>query len=56
MPKPKPSNVFKVNKTFSTINGDLHNGTSSGIHKVHIVTSCVLEEVIDLDASSLGNT
>ena len=57
MPKPRPSNMFKINKTFSTINGDLHNGTSSGLPKFPIVGSCVVEEVIDLDApSSFGNT
>ena len=43
-------------KHFFTINGDLHNGTSSGLPKVPIVTSCVVEEVIYLDSSSLGNT
>ena len=56
MPKPKPSNVIKINKTFGIVNGDLHNGTSSGLPKVPIVTSCVVEEVIYLDSSSLGNT
>ena len=55
--KPKPHNVFKIDKTFSTIKSDLHVESSSGVPKVPIVTSCVLEEAFDdLDASSLGNT
>ena len=54
--KPKPHNVLKIDKTFSAIKSDLHVGSSSGVPRVPIVTSCVLEEVIDLDASSLENT
>ena len=54
--KPKPHNVLKIDKTFSETKSDLHVESSSGVPKVPIVTSCVLEEVIDLDASSLKNT
>ena len=54
--KPKPHNVLKIDKTFSAIKSDLHVGSSSGVPKVPIMTSYVLEEVIDLDASSLENT
>jgi len=53
---PKSHNVLKIDKTFSAIKSDLHVESSSGVPKVPIVTSCVLEEVIDLDASSLENT
>ena len=56
MPKPKPPSTLKNDKTFSTINGDLHIGTSSGMPKVPIMTTCVLDEAFDLDSSSLGNT
>ena len=57
MPKPRPSNVYKINGTFATITGDLHNGTSSGLPKVPIVASYFVDEVIDLDGpSSFGNT
>ena len=56
IPKPMFSDVAKVSKTFGTIKGNLHNGTSSGLPKVPIVASCFVEEVIDLDApSSFGN-
>ena len=55
-PKPKPHNMFKIDKTFSTTKSDLHVESSPGVSKVPILTSCVLEEVIDLDASSLDNT
>ena len=54
--KPKPHNVLKIDKIFSETKSDLHVESSSGVPKVPIVTSCVLEEVIDLDASSLENT
>ena len=56
MPKPKPHNVLKFDKTFSGTKSDLHVESSSGVPKVPIGTSCVLKEVIDLDASSLENT
>ena len=56
VPKPKPHNVPTIDKTFSETKSDLHVETSSGVPKAPIVTSCVLEEVIDLDASSLENT
>ena len=54
VPKPMLSDVSKVNKTFVTVNGNLHNGTSSGLPKVSVVASCFVEEIVD--ASSLGNT
>jgi hypothetical protein len=53
---PRPRNVFKSDKTFSATNIGLHVESSSGVSKVPIVTSCVFEETIDLDASSLENT
>ena len=56
VPKPRSSDVSKINKTFGTVNGNLHTRTSSGLPKVPIVASCFVEEVIDLDApSSFGN-
>ena len=51
MLKPMFSDVSKVGKTFGTINGNLHNETSSGLPKF---ASCFVEEITD--ASSLGNT
>ena len=48
--------MLKIDKTFSDTKSNLHVGSSSGAPKVPIVTSCVLEEFIDLDASSLENT
>ena len=51
MPKLMFSDVSKVGKTFGTINGKLHNETSSGLPKV---ASCFVEEITD--TSSLGNT
>ena len=54
--KPKPHNVLKIDKTFIETKSDLHVESSSGVPKVPIVTGCVLEEVIDVDASSLENT
>ena len=54
--KPKPQNVLKIDKTFSETKSDLHVESSSREPKVPIVTGCVLEEVIDVDASSLENT
>jgi hypothetical protein len=53
---PRPQNVLKIDKTFSVTKGGLHVESSSGVSKVPIVTSCVFEEVIDVDASSLENT
>ena len=53
VPKPKPHIMFKIDKTFSSTANGLHVGSSSGVSKVPI---CVLDEVIDLDASSLENT
>jgi hypothetical protein len=52
----KPHNVLKIDKTFSATKNDLHVESSSGVSKVPIVASHVLEEVVDLDASSLENT
>ena len=51
MPKPMLSDVSKVSKVFETIDGNLHNESSSGLPKV---ASCFVEEITD--ASSLGNT
>jgi hypothetical protein len=48
---PKPHNVLKVDKTFSATKSDLHVESSSGVSKVPTVTSHVLEEVVDVDAS-----
>jgi hypothetical protein len=53
---PKPQNVLKISKTFSASKSDLQVESSLGASKVPIVTSCVFEEAIDLDASSLENT
>jgi hypothetical protein len=53
---PKPQNVFKIGKTFSSTKSDLQVESSSGASKVPIVTTGVFEETIDLDASSLENT
>ena len=47
VPKPKPPNVLNIDKPV---------GTSSWIPKVPNGTSHVLKEIIDLDASSFGNT
>ena len=44
--KPKPHNVLKIDKTFSETKSDLHV-ESSGVPKAPVVTSCVLDEVID---------
>jgi hypothetical protein len=38
---PKPQNVFKIGKTFSSTKSDLHVESSSGASKVPIVTSGV---------------
>jgi hypothetical protein len=51
-----PIICLKLIKKFSTTKRDLHVESSPGVSKVPILTSCVLEEVIDLDASSLDNT
>jgi hypothetical protein len=53
---PKPHNVLKIDKTFSATKSDLHVESSSRVSKVPIVTSRVLEEVVDFDAFSLENT
>jgi hypothetical protein len=53
---PKPHNMLKIGKTFSATKSDLHVESSSGVSKVPIMISCVLEEAIDLDASLLENT
>jgi hypothetical protein len=53
---PRPQNVFKSDKTFSATKSGLHVESSSRVSKVPIVTSCVFEEAIDLDVSSLENT
>jgi hypothetical protein len=52
----KPHNVLKIDKKFSATKNDLHVESYSGVSKVPIVTNHVLEEVVDLDASSLENT
>jgi hypothetical protein len=51
MSVPKPQNVFKVGKTFSSTKSDLQVESSSRAPKVPIVTSGVFEETIDLNAS-----
>jgi hypothetical protein len=53
---PRLQNVFKSDKTFIATKSGSHVESSSGVSKVPIVTSCVFEETIDLDASSLKNT
>jgi hypothetical protein len=53
---PKPHNIFKIGKTFSSTKSDLQVESSSEASKVPIVTSGVFEETIDLDVSSLENT
>ena len=50
IPKPKPPNMPKDD------NNDLRNRTPSWIPKAPITTNYVLDEIIDVDASSLGNT
>jgi hypothetical protein len=52
----RPQNVFKSDKTYSAAKSGLHVESSSRVSKVPIVTSCVFEETIDFDASSLENT
>ena len=54
--KPELHNMFKIDKTFSSTTSSLHVGSSTGVSKVPISASCVLDEVIDLDASSFENT
>jgi hypothetical protein len=44
---------LKVIKKISATKSDLHVESYSGVSKVPIVTSCVFEETIDLDASLL---
>lgn len=53
---PKLHNMLKIDKTFSSTKSDLHVESSTRCSKVPISASCVLDEVIDLDASSLENT
>jgi hypothetical protein len=53
---PRPQNVLKIDKTFSATKSGLHVESSSGVYKVPIVTSCIFQEAIDLDAFSLENT
>jgi hypothetical protein len=53
---PKPQNVFKIGKTFSSTKSDLQVESSSGVCKVPIVTSGVFEETTDLNAPSFENT
>jgi hypothetical protein len=53
---PRPPNDFKRDKTFCARKSGLHAESSSGVSKVPIVSSCVFEKTIDLDASSLENT
>jgi hypothetical protein len=53
---PKPQNVFKIGKFFSSTKSDLQVESSSGASKVSIVTSDVFEEIIDLNAPSFENT
>jgi hypothetical protein len=48
---PKPQNVFKIGKTFSSTKSDLQVESSLGVPKVPIITSGVFEETIDLNAS-----
>jgi hypothetical protein len=53
---PKPQNVLKIDKTFSATKIGSHVESSLGVSKVPIVKSCLFEEAIALDASSLENT
>jgi hypothetical protein len=53
---PKPQNVFKIGKTFSSNKRDLQVESSSGAPKVPIVTSGIFEETINLNAPSFENT
>jgi hypothetical protein len=53
---PKPQNVLKIGKTFSSTKSDLQVESPSGASKVPIVTSGVFEEMIDLNAPSFENT
>jgi hypothetical protein len=45
---PRPSNVFKSDKTFSATKSGLHVESSSVVSKVPIVTSCVLRKLLIL--------
>ena len=54
--KPKLQNVLKIDKTISETKSDLHVESYSEAPKLPTVTSCVVEKVIDVDASSLKNT
>ena len=56
LPKPTLHDMFKIDKTFSATKNDLHVESSIGVSKVPTSASCVLEEVISVDASSLDNT
>jgi hypothetical protein len=53
---PKPQNVFKICKTFSSTKSDLQVESSLGVSEVPIVTGGVFEETIDLSAPSFENT
>ena len=54
--KLKSHGMLKVDKTFSEVKNVLHVESSSRVPKVPIITSCVLEKVIDLNAPSFENT
>jgi hypothetical protein len=53
---PRPQNVLKIDKIFSATKSGLHVESSLGVSKVPIVTSCVFEKAIDVDAFSFENT
>jgi hypothetical protein len=53
---PKPQNVFKIGKTFSSTKNDLKVESSSRESKVPSVASGVFEETIDLNAPSFEYT
>ena len=55
-PKIKSHGMLKVDKIFSEVKSDLHAESSSRVPKVPIITSGVLEKVIDLNAPSFENT
>ena len=57
LPKPKTNYEFKIDKTSSMAKGSSNNETPPGTSKIHIITSCVLEEAFDdLDYFSFDNT
>jgi hypothetical protein len=53
---PKSQHVFKIGKTFSSTKSDLQVESSLGTSKVPSVVSDALEEIVDLNASSLDIT